>query len=224
MSARVVDCLEVVQIEVEQGNVAHPFVLIQRSTQAFVKEIAISEPGQIVVMRHEGDALFDHPIARHIPCDAADLPIVTRPGGELPVAHLPVDPQFEHQIVEAAAFSEMPRKNGAVRIRHEHVDQRLSFERFGRLLGCHCEPLSYVTEIAGFVDRPEPVGRMLFVIVEQQANRVGSFTAIHLGFEPLDNLPLLLARRAEQRDDEKGEQDQGRQTRHTSAGPDGSGD
>ena len=126
--------------------------------------------------------------------------------------------------MEAAAFSEMPRKNGAVRIRHEHVDQRLSFERFGRLLGCHYEPLGHVTEIAGFVDRPKPVGRMLLVIVEQQANRVGRFTAVHLGFEPLDNLPLLLARRAEQRDNEKGEQDQGGQTRQTSAGPDGSGD
>ena len=111
VSARVVDGLEVVEIEIEQSHVgaARP-VIAEQFAQALVEEVAVGQIGQAVVMRHLGDALFDQAICGHIARDAAHAAITARAGGKLPVAGRPIDGNAYRDIAEGMRVDDMLRQ------------------------------------------------------------------------------------------------------------------
>ena len=78
MAAGVVDRLEIVEIEIEQHDVAHSVLLRQRGTQPFVEKVAVGEAGEVVVMRHEGDAVLDQPVVGDVARDPAHPAIAAR--------------------------------------------------------------------------------------------------------------------------------------------------
>ena len=74
----IVEALEIVEVEIEQHDVTHAVLLRQRGTQPFVKEIAIGEAGEVVIMRHEGDAVLDQTVVGDVARDPAHPAIAAR--------------------------------------------------------------------------------------------------------------------------------------------------
>ena len=117
-------------------------------------------------MRHEGDAVLDQPVVGNVARDPAHPAIAARARRQLPVPHRAIDPQLEHEIAKPAALHQMAREPVAVVPRGEHGDQRRGFERIFRLACRRREPRGDVAQIAARIDGPQPVGRMLLVVIQ----------------------------------------------------------
>ena len=107
---RVVDCLEIVEIEIEQGHLARAAGRGQRRAQFAVKAIAVGKPGELVEMGHVLDLLFDHPRLGHVPPDAGDPCAGLRSCRERPPALFARHGQRNHQIAKRGTIGQQAGK------------------------------------------------------------------------------------------------------------------
>ena len=96
-----------------------------------------------------------------------------------------------------AALQEM-RQFVEILARQEQVEQRRAFQlRLAAPRG-FAEALRHAEQPTAEIDRPQPVGRVFLVIVEQHAHGAGGLVAVDLRLGPLDQLPVLFAYRSAQ--------------------------
>ena len=155
VATRVVDRFEIVEIEIEQRDV-RAFVECwpERAAQALVEAIAIGEPGEAVVMRHESDAFFVEAIRGDVARDAGGAPVGARCGGQAPEAQLAIYPQFDRQIAKRGPLDQIARQRVARLARAEQTDQRCPFERGSRCAERIGQMRRDIAQIAARADRP----------------------------------------------------------------------
>ena len=147
-------------------------------------------------MRHEGDAILGYPISGHIARHAAHPPVAARAGRQFPVADCIFRRHLDHEVAEPVPVAQMTGEPVAILARQEQFDQRHVFERLRRSVRCHGKSRRYVAQPPLAIDGPEPVGRLLLVVVQQHAHSTRGLAAGDLGLGTRQCLAVLCADRS----------------------------
>ena len=219
MTACVVDGFKIVEIDIEKCRIEYgrgilPFLL----AKPLVEKMAIGQTCQAVIMSHEGDTLFNLPRAGYVPRHTGHtVATFARASGKPPIAKLCVDGQADQQIPEGFSFGDTFSKNVFSATRFEQVEKRQPFQLV-TLDPYQCsKALAYIAEIAVRSNHPEAVGRLLFVIVEQDPDHCLALAPSEFAADRLAETALLIEQGNNQDDAERSEQRQRRpaiKTRH----------
>ena len=158
MAARIVDRLEIIEVEIEQRYV-RPFRRLPsgQAAQTLVEEVPVRKAGEIVVMRHEGDALFDQAVRGHIAGYAAHPAILARAGRQTPETLLPADAHADQHVTKRAALDHAACQLFRFFAIAEEPGDGSAFELRRIAACCLREAIGHVSQIAVRPHSPEPV-------------------------------------------------------------------
>ena len=199
MAERVVDRLEVVEIEIEQRDPADMVSGQPHSlAQVLGEGMAIGKTGQIVVQGEIPHALLVTRSLGHVTQDASDKAIRFRTATDPPDPRLTADVELYDLVAERNPVCEQIEEARALPAFYEQIAKGRSLHRFDILSEEIGEPLRHIAQAAARPHRPQAVLRLGFVFIEQQADGLFVFQPHILADRRLDKGAILRNRKAGQ--------------------------